>query len=260
MIFDTHAHYDEAAFDGDRGQVLAALSDCGIDHVVNIGCTSEWIRTTIALIDQYDWMYGTAGMHPEYLEGWPAENLHVVREALAHPKMVALGEIGLDYHEEGLPEKERQFAWFEEQLELARDLSLPVVIHSRDAAKDTLDIMRAHRAQEIGGVVHCFSYPKEIARDILNMGFFLGIGGVLTFKNARKLVEVVEYAPMDRLVLETDCPFLAPEPHRRERNDSRFLPLVVKKLAEIKGISEEEVIRVTEENAKRLYRMEQDPK
>ena len=105
MIFDTHAHYDEAAFDGDRGQVLAALSDCGIDHVVNIGCTSEWIRTTIALIDQYDWMYGTAGMHPEYLEGWPAENLHVVREALAHPKMVALGEIGLDYHEEGLPEK-----------------------------------------------------------------------------------------------------------------------------------------------------------
>ena len=256
MIFDTHAHYDEAAFDGDRGQVLAALSDCGIDHVVNIGCTSEWICSTIALIDQYDWMYGTAGMHPEYLEGWPAENLHVVREALAHPKMVALGEIGLDYHEEGLPEKERQFAWFEEQLELARELSLPVVIHSRDAAKDTLDIMRAHRAREIGGVVHCFSYPKEIARDILNMGFFLGIGGVLTFKNARKLVEVVEYAPMDRLVLETDCPFLAPEPHRRERNDSRFLPLVVKKLAEIKGISEEEVIRVTEENAKRLYRME----
>ena len=256
MIFDTHAHYDEAAFDGDRGQVLAALFDCGIDHVVNIGCTSEWIRSTIELIDRYDWMYGTAGMHPEYLEGWPAENLHVVREALAHPKMVALGEIGLDYHEEGLPEKERQFAWFEEQLELARDLSLPVVIHSRDAAKDTLDIMRAHKAQEIGGVVHCFSYPKEIARDILNMGFFLGIGGVLTFKNARKLVEVVEYAPMDRLVLETDCPFLAPEPHRRERNDSRFLPLVVKKLAEIKGISEEEVIRVTEENAKRLYRME----
>ena len=256
MIFDTHAHYDEAAFDADRGQVLAALFDCGIDHVVNIGCTSEWIRTTIKLTEEYDWMYGTAGMHPEYLEGWPSENLSVVRDGLMHPKMVAVGEIGLDYHEEGLPEKERQFDWFEAQLELARELSLPVVIHSRDAAKDTLDIMKAHRAHEIGGVVHCFSYPKEVAREILNMGFYLGIGGVLTFKNARRLLEVVEYAPMDRLVLETDCPFLAPEPHRRERNDSRFLPLVVKKLAELKEMAEEDVIRVTEENAFRLYRME----
>ena len=255
MIFDTHAHYDDAAFEGDRGQVLAALSGCGIDHVVNIGCTSESIRLTKELTEQYDWMYGTAGMHPEYLEGWPEENLHVVREALMHPKMLALGEIGLDYHEEGLPEKERQFAWLEAQLELAREMQVPVVIHSRDAAKNTMDIMRAHRAHEIGGVIHCFSYPKEVARDYLNMGFFLGIGGVLTFKNARKLVEVVEYAPMSQLVLETDCPYLAPEPHRRERNDSRFLPLVVKKLAEIKGISEEEVIRITEENAFRLYRM-----
>ena len=167
---------------------------------------------------------------------------------------MAIGEIGLDYHWEE-PEPEVQKHWFLRQLDLAREVSLPIIVHSRDAAKDTLDIMKSEKAGELGGVIHCFSYSVEMAREYLNMGFYLGIGGVLTFNNAKKLKEVVEYMPMDQLVLETDCPYLSPVPNRSKRNSSLNLPYVVKAVSEIKGVSEEEVIAVTRENARRMYRL-----
>ena len=168
---------------------------------------------------------------------------------------MAVGEIGLDYYWDE-PDRETQKYWFVRQLDLAREVKLPVVIHSRDAAKDTLDIMKAQKSEEIGGVIHCFSYGVELAREYLNMGFYLGVGGVLTFKNGRKLREVVEYMPMDRMVLETDCPYLSPVPFRGKRNSSLNLPLVVKAVSEIRGIPEEEVIRITRDNGRALYRLE----
>ena len=176
-------------------------------------------------------------------------------ESLAeNPKVVAIGEIGLDYYWDE-PEREIQKHWFSAQLEVAKKTGLPVIIHSRDAAKDTLDIMKVEHNGATGGVIHCFSYGVEMAREYLNMGYYIGIGGVLTFKNAKKLIEVAEYAPLDRIVLETDCPYLAPVPNRGKRNFSGNLPYVVEKLAEIKGVSKEEIIRETAKNARALYRI-----
>jgi len=177
-----------------------------------------------------------------------------LKEMCALPKIVAVGEIGLDYYWDE-PGHDIQKKWFERQLELAREVKLPVVIHSRDAAKDTLDMMKALHAEKIGGVIHCFSYTKEMAREYLNMGFYLGIGGVVTFKNAKKLKEVVEYMPMEQMVLETDCPYLSPVPNRGKRNSSLNLPYVVEEVARIKGISEDEVIEITNRNAKTMYRL-----
>ena len=199
-------------------------------------------------------MYGAAGIHPSDSGPLNEENFRIVTEALKHPRMVAVGEIGLDYYWD-TPAREIQKKWFERQLELAREVGTPVSIHSRDAAQDTLEIMKAHHCEEIGGVIHCFSYGTEMAREYLNRGFFLGIGGVVTYKNGKKLKEVVAYAPMDRLVLETDCPYLSPVPFRGKRNTSANLSYVVETLAEIKGLTVEEVIRQTECNARALYRL-----
>jgi TatD DNase family protein len=183
------------------------------------------------------------------------EDMDWLKKACLHDKCVAVGEIGLDYYwNEPTPDIQKK--WFVRQLEIARQMSKPVIIHSRDAAKDTVDIMTAEHAGEIGGVVHCYSYTKETARIFLDMDFYFGIGGVLTFKNAKKLKEAVEYIPLDKIVLETDCPYLAPEPNRGKRNTSMNIPYVITKLAEIKGISEEEVRSITWENAHRLYRLD----
>lgn len=255
LIFDTHAHYDDEAFDEDREAVLAGLSAAGIGTVVNVGANMKSSESTLRLTGKYPFIYGTAGVHPSETAELNEEKFKRLEEILSEPKIVAVGEIGLDYYWEE-PEHGIQKKWFERQLELARKTALPVVIHSRDAARDTLDIMKASGAGEIGGVIHCFSYGTEIAREYLDMGFFLGIGGVLTFKNAKKLREVVEYAPLESLVLETDSPYMAPTPYRGTRNTSANLPYVVKAMAGIKGISEEEVITATERNARRLYRMD----
>lgn len=293
VIFDTHAHYDDKAFDEDREALLAALPQSGIARVVNIGASLASCKRTIALMEKYDYIYGAIGIHPsetEELEGqplpfpeaWEQQSAEVseareqrtaetsdfqeqkspeipaaweqLKSMCRHEKCVAVGEIGLDYYWDE-PAREIQKKWFIRQLQLARECALPVVIHSRDAAKDTVDIMEAEKAGEIGGVIHCYSYTKETARIFLDMGFFFGIGGVLTFQNARKLKEAVEYIPMDRIVLETDCPYLAPVPFRGKRNSSLNLPYVVSALAQIKGISEEEVRRAAWENGLRLYRM-----
>lgn len=257
LIFDTHAHYNDAAFAEDRDEVLLGLRDQGIGTVVNISSDLDSIGETLALIEQYPWMYGAAGIHPTDTAELNEEKFQIVMEALKHPKMLAVGEIGLDYYWDE-PERETQKYWFERQLELARAAKKPVSIHSRDAAQDTLDLMKAHRAEEIGGVIHCFSYGTEMAREYLTMGFYLGIGGVLTYKNGKKLKEVAEYVPLNRIVLETDCPYLSPVPFRGKRNSSANLIYVVKELAAIKGITEDAVIEQTGKNARMLYRMEEN--
>ncbi len=254
-IFDTHAHYDDKAFDEDREELLSSLPENGIARVVNIGASMDSCRRTLTLAEKYDYLYAAFGIHPNETAELNEEVFAQLKKMCLWKKCVAVGEIGLDYYWKE-PEREVQKKWFARQLNLARECRLPVVIHSRDAAKDTEDIMKAEKAEEIGGVVHCYSYTRETARTFLNMGFFFGIGGVLTFQNARKLKETVEYLPMDRIVLETDCPYLSPVPHRGKRNSSLSLPYVVAALAKIKGISEEEVRAVTWENGVRLYRME----
>lgn len=253
-IFDTHAHYDDDAFDIDREELLEELPKQGIEKVVNVGASLASCGKTIELMEKYDYIYGAIGVHPNETAELNEESFAWLREQCRREKCVAVGEIGLDYYWDE-PEREIQKEWFVRQLDLARELSLPVIIHSRDAAKDTLDIMLAEKASEIGGVVHCFSYTKETAKTCLDMGFYIGIGGVLTFKNAKKLKEAVEYIPLDRIVLETDCPYLAPDPNRGKRNSSLNIPYVVSALANIKGISEEEVRRAAWENAHDLYRM-----
>lgn len=252
MIVDTHAHYDNEAFNEDRDSLLAGLASQGIEMVVNIGASIQTTKNTLELMEKYPFVYGAVGVHPSETEELKETLIDWLKEAAQKPKTVAIGEIGLDYYWDE-PEREVQKYWFIRQLNLAREVKLPVVIHSRDAAKDTLDIMKDERAGDMGGVIHCFSYGVEIAKEYLNMGFYLGIGGVVTFKNARKLREVVKYMPMDRMVLETDCPYLSPEPFRGKRNSSRNLPYVVKVISEIKGILEEDVIAITSSNARALY-------
>lgn len=254
-IFDTHAHYDDEAFDGDREELLESLPGNGIARVVNVGASLASCRRTIELTERYGFIYGALGIHPNETAGLTEQDIAWLGQACKADKCVAVGEIGLDYYWDE-PEREVQKAWFARQLSLARELGLPVIIHSRDAAKDTADVMAAEKAGEIGGVIHCYSYTRETARVFLDMGFFFGIGGVLTFQNARKLKEAVEYIPMDRIVLETDCPYLAPVPNRGRRNSSLNLPYVVTAMAQLKGISEEAVRAAAWENAHRLYRME----
>jgi TatD DNase family protein len=254
MIFDTHAHYDDEQFDIDREFLIGSFKDAGIGNVVDIGASLETSQKAIDIAHEYDFFYAAVGVHPSEVEELNEDNIKKLYEWSRDDKCVAIGEIGLDYHWPD-PAPELQKKWFKAQLDIAREVELPVVIHSRDAAADTLDILKSERVGEIGGVVHCFSYSREVAKQCVDMGLYIGIGGVLTFKNGRKMVEVVEQTPMDRILLETDCPYLAPEPFRGKRNNSTYLPYVVSKMAEIKGISEEEVIRITEENAKRMYKL-----
>lgn len=254
MIFDTHAHYDSEAFDQDRDALLGVLLESGIKAVVNAGASMESTRQTLALTQAWPFIYGSVGVHPSECGELTEQDIEWLESAAGQEKIVAVGEIGLDYYWEE-PEPEIQKKWFIRQLELAKKIDLPVIIHSRDAAKDTLDILKREHGGKTGGVIHCFSYGKEMAREYLKMGYYLGIGGVLTFKNAKKLKEVVAYAPLESLVLETDCPYLAPEPNRGKRNSSLNLPYVVKAVAAIKGVTEETIEQITWENAKKLYRL-----
>lgn len=253
-IFDTHAHYDDEDFDIDRESILMSMKEHGIGTIVNVGASMKSCRTTLALTEQYPFLYGALGVHPSDCADLTEEDMEWIRVNAANEKIVAVGEIGLDYYWDNV-ERAIQKKWFVRQLELAKEMGLPVIIHSREAAQDTLEIMKSEHRDTTGGVIHCFSYGVEMAREYLNMDYYLGIGGVLTFKNAKKLKEVVEYAPTDKLVLETDCPYLTPVPYRGKRNSSLYLPYVVEAMAEIKGMTTDEVIRVTRENAKRLYRV-----
>ena len=254
MIFESHAHYDDKAFDGDREALLEGFRKNGIGYVMNIGANIETTKNTVALAEKYPFIYGAAGVHPSDTDELNEENSAWLKKQCMHPKIVAVGEIGLDYYWDQ-PDRKIQKKWFERQLNLAREAGLPVVIHSRDAAKDTLDIMKAERAGELGGVIHCFSYTKEIAREYLNMDYYFGIGGVITFQNAKKLKEAVEYIPVEKILLETDSPYLAPVPYRGKRNSSLNIPFIVKEIALLKGMDYGDVVNITEKNARRLFRI-----
>ncbi len=254
MIFDTHAHYDDEQFDIDRDSLLLSMKENGIGTIVNIGANLASSKTTLELAHKYDFIYGAVGVHPSDSAELNDDNFDRIRQMCADEKCVAIGEIGLDYYWPE-PDHEIQKKWFVRQLDLAREVKLPVVIHSRDAAADTVEVLKDNNAGDIGGVVHCFSYSKEVAIECVKMGFYIGVGGVLTFKNGKKMKEVVSEIPIEKIILETDCPYLAPEPNRGKRNSSLNLPYVVKAMAEIKGISEEEVIDITERNARAMYRL-----
>ena len=254
MILDTHAHYDDEAFDADREELLESLQPNGIEKVVNVCASIDGLQNTVALMEKYPFVYGAVGVHPDDADKVDAAVLDEIRRYCDMEKTVAVGEIGLDYywHKEE-HEHEIQKKMFRAQMEIAREAQMPFMIHSREAAKDTLDIVKdCMKGGMYGGIIHCFSYAKEMAREYLDMGLYLGIGGVVTFKNAKKLKEVVEYAPLDQIVLETDSPYLSPEPNRGKRNDSRNLVYVAREIARIKGVTEDEVIAVTEGNAERL--------
>ena len=254
-IFDTHVHYDDDAFAEDRSEVLASLKEYGVEKVTDIGAGIASSKTALELAKKTPWMYCALGVIPGQCSEINDETWKWLCEAAEkEEKCVAIGEIGLDHHWDDDPH-DVQAEWFVNQMNLARKLGKPMVIHSREAAKDTIDIMKGHHAGDIGGVLHCYSYSAESAREFLNMGFFFGIGGVVTFKNAKKLIEAVEYIPLSNIVLETDCPYLAPTPHRGDRNFSGYLPLVVERIAEIKKITPEEVAEATWRNAHRLYKI-----
>ena len=254
-IFETHAHYDDDAFDEDRDFLLKQMKEEGIGYIVNIGCSMNNSREIVEMIKQYDFLYGTVGVHPSDIQGLTEADMEELEELSKTDKILAIGEIGLDYHYDNVV-KEEQKHWFIRQLEIAKNRNLPVVIHSRDAAKDTLDIIKEHHNGITPGIIHCFSYGVEMAREYLNMGYYIGVGGVVTFKNAKKLKEVVEYTPLERIVLETDAPYLAPTPYRGKRNCSLYLTHVAEEIGRLKNVSPEEVCRVTYENAQRVYNVE----
>ncbi len=254
MIFETHAHYDDEQFAEDRGELLTQLPSLGIRKIINVASTIESIDECIDLAEKYAHVYAALGVHPSELEGIDETVIDHIRQLSSWEKTVAIGEIGLDYYWEKDEDARRlQRSWFLRQMELAREVQLPVIIHSRDAAEDTYELMQSIRAQEIAGVIHCYSYSPELAREFVKMGYYIGVGGVVTFKNAKKLVRTVEETPIERILLETDSPYLTPEPHRGRRNDSRELTFVVEKIAQIKGVTIEEAEAVTWENAQRLF-------
>lgn len=252
MIFDTHAHYDDDAFDIDRNGLLKGMKDKGVEFIVNVGASMDSTRKTLELAKEYPFIYAAIGVHPSETQELTMEDMQWIKDHAADDRVVAIGEIGLDYYWPE-PEADVQKKWFVRQLQLASEVKLPVIIHSRDAAKDTLDILKDFQKDLAGGVIHCFSYTKEIAREYLNMNYYFGIGGVLTFKNAKKLVEAVQYIPMENILLETDCPYLAPEPYRGKRNQSDYIDFVAQRLSEIKMISKEEILEQTMRNAKEFY-------
>lgn len=255
MIIDTHAHYDDAVFDEDRDAVLRSLAGAGVGLAVNIGASMETSKKTVELAKKYPFLYGAVGVHPDAASELCEEKLEELRALSQNEKIVAIGEIGLDYYWDASPRDVQKY-WFERQLGLAVEEGLPVVIHCRDAVQDTLDVMKTaykNSGGRLRGVIHCFSSGPEVAGEYTDMGFYIGIGGVVTFKNGKKMKEVVKTAPFDRLVLETDCPYLAPVPYRGKRNQSGYLTYVAEEVAALRNVSVEEVIRVTEENARELY-------
>ena len=250
MIFDTHAHYDDAAFDGDRDSLIPQLYQNGIGRIINVGADIPSSLASIELAAKYDFVYASVGVHPYDAEHMTEEDYKMLQKYCKSYKVVAIGEIGLDYHYED-HDAEAQKYWFKRQLELCEETGMPVIIHSRDASQDTFDIIKASKVRK--GVIHAFSGSAELAAEYVKMGFYIGVGGVVTFKNAKKLVEVVEKTPISRILTETDSPYLSPTPLRGERNNSQNLKFVVEKIGSIKQIDPETVISVTYENAEMLF-------
>ncbi|HOM02515.1 MAG TPA: TatD family hydrolase [Acetivibrio sp.] len=254
MLFDSHAHYDNKRFNEDRLEAIKKAYDSGVMYILNASADMASSKATISLTKEFDFVYGAVGVHPHSAAEMTDEDIAKLEEFAKEDKIVAIGEIGLDYYYDFSP-REQQKLWFAKQINLARKLNFPIIIHDRDAHKDVLDIVKAEQARDVGGVFHCYSGSVEMLRDVLENNFYISVGGTLTFKNAKKAVEVVEHVPLDRLLIETDCPYLTPEPHRGKRNDSSYVRLVAEKIAEIRGMSFEEVAEITTNNAKRLFRI-----
>lgn len=251
MLFDTHAHFDDEQFDADRDEVLKSLKSYGVGNIVNIGSSMKTSRTSVALAEKYDFVYATVGVHPSETGELCEADIEELKRLAANPKVRAIGEIGLDYHYPDDVEPSIQKKWFVRQLELAKELNMPVVIHDRESKGECLEILKEHKISN--GVVHCFSGSAETAREILKLGMMISFTGVLTFKNAKKAIAACAAVPLDRLMIETDCPYMSPEPYRGRRNFSGYVEFVARKMAEIKGVSYDELVNITERNAKRFY-------
>lgn len=250
-LFDTHAHYDAEQFDPDRDDVLAALPGAGVALVVNPGCDLPSSGAALSLAAKWPFLYAAVGYHPENCAPYREEDLDIIRDMARRDKCVAIGEIGLDYYWEENPPRELQRRVFRDQMALARELDLPVIVHDREAHGDSLAVVRDF--PQVRGVFHCFSGSAEMAKELVRLGWMISFTGVLTYKNARKALEAAAAVPMDRLMLETDSPYMAPVPHRGKRGDSRYLVHTCRKLAEIKGISPEDCARITLENGRRFF-------
>ena len=252
-LFDTHAHYDSGAFNADRLEVLAAMPEKGVELILNPGCDLESSKTAVELAGRFPFVYAAVGVHPSDCEGFSQDTLDGLRNLAAHPKVRAVGEIGLDYYWKDNPAHNVQQNVFHAQLELAEELGLPVIVHDREAHRDCLEAVKAH--PNVTGVYHCYSGSLEDARILVKLGWMLSFTGVVTYKNARKSLEVIDWLPMDRIMVETDSPYLTPEPFRGQRNDSGKVYRVAETIAQVKGMDPEEAARITLENGKRFFRI-----
>ena len=250
MYFDTHAHYDAEQFNADRDALLASMPAEGVDYIIDPGCDAASSRAAIALAEKYPFVYAAVGWQPEEWESWTYESEALVRSLAAHPKCVAIGEIGLDYYWDK-EHKEIQYEMFVTQLELALELDMPVIIHDREAHEDCLNITGRYPA--LRGVFHCYSGSVEMARDLVGIGIYIGLGGAVTFKNARRPIEVAAWVPKDRLLIETDAPYMTPVPFRGKRNTSALISYTAEKIAQVRGVTSEQVLRMTKMNAERLF-------
>lgn len=250
MYFDSHAHLDDARFQEDFDEILARMRENGVTAMMNIGCDLPSSQNSVRMAEKYDWVWASVGSHPDDAANVDDARIEVYRALCQSPRVKAIGEIGLDYHYEDVP-RERQKEAFRMQMQLARELSLPVVVHEREAHEDGLAIV--DEFPEVRGVFHCYSGSLEMAKELVRRGWYIGFTGVVTFKNARKAVEVAQNIPLERILIETDCPYMAPEPHRGRRNDPSYVPLVAAKIAQLRGLTPEEVGRATNENARRLF-------
>ena len=256
MIFETHGHYDDEQFDEDRESLIAEFLEKGIDKVMNVGADMQSSRNAVEFSKKYPHFYAAVGVHPSEVGELTETDIQELKSMVQNnPKVRAIGEIGLDYHFDDDPPWDIQKKWFIRQLELAQELTMPIVIHSRDAASDTMEILKRMDGGRNGGVIHCYSYSVEQAREYIKMGFNIGVGGVVTFKNSRKLQEVVEDIPLEKIVLETDSPYMAPVPFRGTRNSALNIPYIAEKIAEIKGVSVQNVYDQTYANALKMYKM-----
>jgi len=252
MIYETHTHFDDKAFDEDRDEAIERAFAAGVGRLVNIGASMRSSLTSLDLARKYPQFLAAVGVHPEDCAELSEADIKTLKDYSTDENVVAIGEIGLDYYWDD-PARDIQKKWFARQIALAKEVKLPIIVHSRDAAADTYDIINAEKAADVGGILHCFSYSVEVARQFLDLGFYIGVGGVVTFKNGKKLKEVVQYTPLDRIVTETDSPYMAPHPNRGKRNTSEYLPYIIEEIARIKGISPEEAEDITYNNAVRLF-------
>lgn len=259
MIFDTHAHYDDEAFDTDREELLGSMRENNVQYIVNVGASMQGVLDTVSLMEKYDLVYGALGIHPDHAGDLTEKEMEQLHALLQKEKAVAVGEIGLDYYWDKAS-REVQKKWFAEQLHLASELELPINVHSREASQDSFDLICAEHAKRPGfrgGIIHCYSGSPEMAREYVKRGYHIGIGGVVTFKNARVLKEVAAQIPLEAIVVETDCPYLAPMPYRGKRNSSLFIPYIIEEIARIKEVPPQEVEMATYRNACRVYNIQE---